>query len=210
MKKIGAVLAMLCLALNVSAQTWDEWFRQKKTQIRYLVEHVSALKAYGATVKKGYDLVGAGLKNIGQLKESDLTIHQNRFHSLLQVQEGVKGSKLVQRIATLQTTIQKVINECKRKCFKDNEFSSAERDYFFKVLGNISAESKAAGEEAIFLTSDGHFQMTDDERLKRFQSLYGNIEDLYVFVRHFAHSISTAALHRIKEQKEAKKIESLY
>ncbi|NTS41938.1 hypothetical protein HRG84_13560 [Flavisolibacter sp. BT320] len=210
MKRIVAVLVMLCLVLNVSAQTWDEWFRQKKTQIKYLVEQISALRVYGATVKKGYDLIDAGLKNIGHLKESDLIIHRDRFTSLLQVREGVKGSKLVQRMATLQAAIQKVVNECKKKRLRMDEFSSAERDYFSKVLGNISTESKAVGDEAVLLTSDGHYQMTDDERLKRLQSLYQNMEELYVFVRHFANNISMAALNRLNERKEAVKMRSLY
>ncbi|MBB1287046.1 hypothetical protein HRH25_21870 [Flavisolibacter sp. BT320] len=210
MKRIVAVLAMLCLVQNVSAQTWDEWFRQSKTQIKYLVEQISALTVYGTTVKKGYDLVDAGLKNIGHLKESDLIIHRNHFTSLLQVREGLKASKLVQRIATLQAAIQKVVNECKKKRLDRDEFSSAERNYFARVLGNISTESKVVGDETVLLTSDGHYQMTDDERLKKLQSLHQNMEELYVFVRHFANDISIAALNRFKERKEAEKMRTLY
>ena len=210
MKRIVAVLAMLCLVLNVNAQTWDEWFRQRKTQIKYLVEQISALRVYGATVKRGYELVDTGLKNIGQLKKSDLNIHRSRFASLLQVREGVKGSELIQRMATLQAAIQKVVNGCKKQRLRAGEFSSAESDYFFKVLGYIATESKAVGDEAVLLTSDGNCQMTDDERLKRLQSLYQNMEELYVFVRHFANNISMAALNRLKERKEAGKIRSLY
>lgn len=209
MKRIVAVLAVLCLALNAGAQTWDEWFHQKRTQIKYLLEQVSALKVYGNAMKKGYDIVDSGLKSIGRLKESDLRLHQDHFASLLTVEQHVKGSEFSRRIVFLTAAIQKLNTECKRKLLKDTEFSSSEKDYFSKVLHNISEESKAIGDEAVLLISDGSYQMTDAERLKRLQALSVNIEDLHVFARHFSNSISIAALTRTKEKKEVKKLKAL-
>lgn len=210
MKRIVVVLGVLCLALNAGAQTWDEWFHQKRTQIRYLLEQVSALRVYGNAVRKGYDLVDSGLKSIGRLKESDLRLHQDHFASLLTVEQRVKGSEFTRRIVFLQTAIQKLQSECKRKQLMASEFSSAEKDYFAKVLRKISEENITARAEAVLLTSDGFYLMTDDERLKRLQALSVNIEDLYVFARHFSNTISIAALSRTKEQKEVKKLKALY
>ncbi|WP_121356768.1 hypothetical protein [Flavisolibacter nicotianae] len=210
MKKVMAAMAVLCIALGASAQTWDEWFRQKKTQIKYLVEQLSALRIYGSAVKKGYDLANSGLQTIGHLKESDLALHQEHFTSLLQVKEGVKDSKVLQRMNSLQTAIQRINTECRKRLLNDGEFTTDEKGYFAKVLNNVMKESTAIGQEAVLLTSDGNYQMADDERLKRLQALLISTEDLYVFLRQFRNNLATMALNRMREQIDAQRLRSLY
>jgi hypothetical protein len=210
MKKVMAVMAVLCIALGASAQTWDEWFRQKKTQIRYLVEQVSALRMYGSAVKKGYEVANSGLQNIGQLKESDLALHQEHFASLLQVSKGVKDSKVLQRMISLQTAIQRLNTGCRKQLSKEGEFTTDEKGYFTKVFDNVMKESTAMGQEAVLLTAHGNYQMMDDERLKRLQALLINTEQLYVFLRQFTNCLATMALSRMREQTDAKRLRSLY
>jgi 3-phenylpropionate/cinnamic acid dioxygenase small subunit len=58
------VMMFLVNASLINAQTFDEWFKQKETQIKYLVEQIGALKAYGEVVKRGYDIAHNGLTNV--------------------------------------------------------------------------------------------------------------------------------------------------
>lgn len=210
MKRMLTILIGVCIAVNVQAQTWDEWFKQNETQIKYLLEQVAALRMYGNAVKKGYDVVNGGLKNIGRIKEGDLILHQHHLASLLLVKPGVKNSESTGRTISLQAAIMSVYRECKGRIWKDKEFSEEEKVYFTGVLDNVARECKAAGEEALLLISDSHFQMRDDERLKRLQTLSGNLGELYVFAKQFRNNISIAALNRLKEQKGIKKLKSLY
>ncbi len=43
MKKMLTIL-FVCTAYLGHAQTWDEWFRQKKTKIKYLGQQIAALQ----------------------------------------------------------------------------------------------------------------------------------------------------------------------
>jgi hypothetical protein len=210
MKRMLAVLMGICIVVNLQAQTWEEWFKQKETQIRYLVEQVAALRMYGSTVQKGYEVVNGGLKDISLLKKDDLILHQGQFASLLLVKPGVRNSGVVHRFISLHTSIMSIYRECKGRVRRDNEFSKEENAYFTGVLENIVRECKAAGEEALLLISDGQFQMCDGERLKRLQTLSGTMKELYVFLRQFRNNISIAALNRLNELKGIKKLKSLY
>jgi hypothetical protein len=204
------ILIGICIAVNAQAQTWDEWFKQKETQIKYLVEQIAAFRMYGSAVKKGYEVVNGGLQYIGRIKEGDLMLHQDHFISLLLVKPGVKNSEVAGRIISLQAAIMGVYSECKGRIRRDKEFSREEKAYFIGVLDNVAKECKAVGDEVHLLISDSHFQMYDDERVKRLQTLSGNMEELYAFAKQFRNNISIAALNRLKEQKDIKKLKSLY
>lgn len=48
MKKLCVIMALLTSNVAGQAQTpnWNEWFRQKKTQRKYLIQQIAALKVY--------------------------------------------------------------------------------------------------------------------------------------------------------------------
>ncbi len=64
MKTILLVIATVLLFQSANAQTWDEWFKQKKTQKKYLVQQIAALRVYLDYLKKGYTVVHNGLNTI--------------------------------------------------------------------------------------------------------------------------------------------------
>lgn len=210
MKKVVFVLALLFVAFCGRAQTWGEWFQQKKTAIKYLVEQISALKVYGSAVKKGYDLLDSGLKSIGGWKKADLLLHQEHFASQSLVNPGVKGSPIVTRMHMLQMAIQQVYRECKTKYSIGEEFTSSEKDYFSTVLKNMLDQCKMAGEETMILTADGQCQMRDDERLKRLQKIHDDMVALYAFARHFRNELATTAVNRLMDRNKVKILKSLY
>jgi hypothetical protein len=126
MKRMLSVLMGVFIALNVQAQTLDEWFKQKETAIKYLAEQVAALRLYGSTVKKGYDLVNGRLKDIGRLKESDFQLHQEHLASLFIAKPGVQNSEVIRRIIALQAAMVGVYRECKGKVSRAETFSKEE------------------------------------------------------------------------------------
>lgn len=67
--KVYGMTLLLALLLSgfsgtVQGQTWGEFFQQKKTQKRYLLQQIAALQVFIGQAKKGYDLVGSGLRTI--------------------------------------------------------------------------------------------------------------------------------------------------
>ncbi len=46
MKKLSCILLLLLFAVSGFAQNWNEFFRQKRTQIKYLWQQIAALQVY--------------------------------------------------------------------------------------------------------------------------------------------------------------------
>lgn len=210
MKKGSIVILLLCVSAVSNAQTWDEWFRQSQTQIRYLLEQISALKVYAGAVEKGYNLVNSGLQQIGQLKESEWRLHKEHFSSLLTVKKGIKESQRIQRIHLLKAATERVGNACKKRLENEGVFSAAEKAYFVGVLDHALLQSKVIEAEAVLLTSDYQYQMLDNERLQRLLALSVSTDELYGFIRHFSNDLSITSLSRLKEQMGVRTLRTLY
>jgi len=71
---IYVTIIILLSGAQVNAQTWNEWFRQKKTQKKYLVQQIAALKVYLKYLKQGYRIVDKGLSLVGDIKDGNLVI----------------------------------------------------------------------------------------------------------------------------------------
>ena len=78
--------------MGLSAQTWSEWFRQKKTQKKYLLQQIAALQVYADYASKGYGIARDGLGIIGNIRKGDFSMHSNYFSSLIKVNPQVRGS----------------------------------------------------------------------------------------------------------------------
>lgn len=210
MKKMVIVFWVLCLAQSAGAQTWDEWFRQKRTQINYLLEQISALKAYGAAVGKGYAVAKHGLNEIALSKEDDLNIHRQHFASLLKVKAIVGDNKVVSSILLYRTKIQTIYTACRESLFKSNPFSARERTYFLQVLDGVLNDCGGIEEQVLLLTADGTYQMNDDERLRRLQKLSEQMIDVYEFAANFKQTILLAVLNRLQDERNVNRLRSLF
>src|SRR5690348_12290797 len=91
MKKIFLMVLICVSAFRVQAQTFDEWFRQKKTQIQYLTDQIAALQVYRQSLEKGHTIAGTGLKFIHGIKKSDFDLHHFYFSSLKKVNPQLKS-----------------------------------------------------------------------------------------------------------------------
>jgi hypothetical protein len=114
---------MICFSSCwVKAQTFDEWFRQKKTQIQYLIDQIAALKVYSQSLEKGYQITGAGLKFIHGVKKGDFDLHQFYFSSLKKVNPQVKSYTKIADIILLQTAILDACNKQKKRMREATSF----------------------------------------------------------------------------------------
>jgi len=83
-------IIMCVLAGQLSAQNWQEWFRQKKTQRKYLVQQIAALKVYLEYLKEGYAVAKKGLNLVGDIKDGNFNSHAEYFGSLKLVNPSVQ------------------------------------------------------------------------------------------------------------------------
>src|SRR6185312_9537544 len=156
------LIIMICFSTSrVKSQTFDEWFKQKKTQIEYLVEQIAALDVYRQSLEKGYDITSTGLKFIHRIKKGDFDLHELYFSSLKKVNPQVKSYAKIAAIILLQTAILDACDKQKKKMKQSHQFSVGEINYSLKVFESVLDECGKIIDQLMLVLKDGSFEMKD-------------------------------------------------
>lgn len=208
MRRMIIVGVLVMSAILVNAQTFDEWFKQKETQIKYLVEQIIALKGYAEVVNKGYDIAQNGLTSIADSKDGDHKQHSNYFLSLWKVKANIKSYSKVLSIYEMKADIERQYQLIKSSV---SEFlNDKEKIYINAVYSNLCGHCSDLVNETEMVISDDQLQLKDDERIQRIDRIYFEMQDHYRFSQSFASEIKSLVTNRIKETNKIIKLSSLY
>ena len=210
MKKLLILFMLGMLATTTQAQTFAEWFRQKKTQKQYLIGQIAALQVYIGYAQKGYSIAKDGLNTIGDFKRGEFNLHTGYFNSLKSVNPKIKQYAKVADIMAMQVTIIQSYGRTRRHVRESGAFNGEELDYIMRVLGRLLDDCSNTLDELISVTTDGNPEMKDDERLKRINILYKDMTDKYTFSQSFHSETMVLAASRIKENNDVRTSRALY
>lgn len=210
MKKLLILFLFGMFATTTQAQTFAEWFRQKKTQKQYLIQQIAALQVYIGYAQKGYSIAKEGLNTIGELKRGEFNLHTDYFNSLKSVNPKIKQYVKVADIIAMQVTIIQGYSKTRRQVRKSGVFNGEELDYIMRVLGRLLDDCENTLNELIAVTTDGNLEMKDDERLERIDILYQDMKDKYTFSQSFNNETMVLAASRIKENNDVQTSRALY
>lgn len=188
--------------LSSTAQIADEWLNQKATQKKYLLQQIAALKVYLGHAKKGYNIVTSGVNTIRNIKNGDLNLHRDFFNRLKNVNPAIRKYAKVTDIIAYQVKIVKQTKITIQQIRETKQFTEAELDYSKQVFDNLLDECMKTVEELILVTTSGKLEMKDDERLKRIDRLYADVQDKYSFACSFSEDMGLLAVQRLGEQME--------
>ncbi len=200
------MLLPLLSARAAQAQTWDEWFKQKKTQIKYLTQQIAALETYGSYLKKGYAIVDKGLGNIKDLTGGELGLHTDYYQSLKVVNPMVKDSPKATAIMQYLMVIPGQLDQI-RKLPGLNADGQA---YINRVIAEVLDECQADAQELQLVITSGQAEMKDDERLKRLDHLYNRAKDKYGFTLFFRGQVQTLLLQKAGERQSLQTLKNYY
>ncbi|WP_240643063.1 hypothetical protein [Sinomicrobium pectinilyticum] len=181
------------------AQTFSEWWRQKKTQKKYLLQQIAALQVYIGYARKGYAIAKDGLNLIGDLKDGEVNLHAGYFRSLEHVNPRIREYARIGDIITLEYHILKGYGQALKQLRQSNAFTEDELDYLVRVFGKTLDLSSDTLDELIAVSTDGRLEMTDDARLERIDLLYRRMLEHYGFFRDFRRQCTLLAIARRKE-----------
>jgi hypothetical protein len=201
MKKILLLAtAGLFAFLSSNAQTADEWLNQKSIQKKYLLQQIAALKVYLGYAKKGYTIVTSGVNTIRNIKNGELNLHRDFINRLKNVNPSIRKYAKVADIIAYQVKIIKQTKSTIQQIRETKQFTEAELDHCKQVFGNLLDECMKNVEELILVTTSGKLEMKDDERLKRIDGLYADVQDKYSFACAFSEDMGLLAVQRLGEQ----------
>jgi len=200
-------LGLLLISSSVAnAQTWSEWFSQKKTQQKYLLEQLAALKVYAGYLKKGYQIGNSGLSFIKGASKGEFDLHDNFFSSLKTVSPLIKNDIKVAEIIQMQLMIVKAVNSFSNV----NDLGEANSAYAMLVSDNLLRECLADLEELLLLISSGKLEMDAAHRKARVEQVHKSMEQKKIFALHFVRSVKELSRSRQQEKVELKNMEGLY
>jgi hypothetical protein len=203
MKKLMAITFGLCLWMScVQAQTWNEWFRQKKTQKKYLIQQIAALKVYLKYLKEGYDVAKKGLGMIGDIKDGNFNDHSTYFASLSLVNPSIKQSGKIALIAHMQQQIMSEFNKLDKECRENEYLTDDELEYVRDVYSNMLVKCEESISELNTIITDHSSQLKDDERIERIDLIYEDMSDKRDFARSFSNSTRIIMAQRLREKSE--------
>ncbi len=183
MKIVIIIITGIILSVNThcQAQTWKEWFQQKKTQKEYLIQQIAALQVIWAMSKKDMRSFSRDWTLIGDIKEGNFNLHKNYFASLDAVNPAISNSAKVAYILALQQLIHQDIQALYEDCRNNENYTTDEIGYLSKVYGNLLVECDASVDDLTTVITDDELQMKDDERLARIDKIFDEMQNMVAF-----------------------------
>lgn len=184
------------------AQNWSEWFRQKKTQKKYLLEQVLALKMYAGYLQKGYEVARSGLGVVRDLSNGEFSLHSAFISGLKKVNPAIGNSVRVAEILEMQLGMGRAF-----RGLEELEFlNAANRLYIASVRGMVWAECLVDLEELLLVVTSGSVELGDAERLERLDKVYLSMREKSAFAQYFCSQVMALAAGRALELRDLREI----
>ena len=210
MKKTFLLFLTLAVFGVVQAQTFNEWFRQKKTKIRYLVEQIAALKAYTGVVEKGYSVARNGLTAISGIKRGDLQLHEDHFSSLRTVSPAVRSYWKLDACRKLDRDIGQSVARIRTAVQEAAILVAEEKKQVGKVLERMLDHRRDLLEQLAKVASDGSTSLTDAERIGQIDVLHSELSSLKEAALEYGSSLRVLILQKNRELRDLKGAERLH
>lgn len=207
---IGIVLLLFSSVSFCQTPNWNELFRQKKTQRRYLVKQIALLKLYLNYLKKGYEIVDKGLTTIGDIKDGKYTMDKNYIGSLQSISPVVRDSPLLEQIMGYQKGIVDGFAVLIQHVQADENFTGEEITAIQAVRSGILDHCDRSMDELEIVATAGQSEMTDDERLTHLAKIHQELQTIYTFTQDFVQETKLLSVQRTREKNDINMLRKLY
>lgn len=198
MVSIKITLVFLCVSLGAQAQTVAEWFDQKKTKEKYIVQQIVALEAYGSILKTGYKVAHNGLGTIGSFNNGEFQLHNAYYANLKSVNPVVKNNAQVKEILTWQQDINQAFSHMPSD------------DYYNQVKAAVLKDCNQELTELQTVLTDNNAEMSDADRLKRIGAIHAGMLSNYRFTLSFCNNAVLLNRDQTRQATDLQTLKNLY
>lgn len=198
-----SIISVWLMALGLQGNT------QNKT-IKLYLQQIAANKVYIEYLQKGYKIARKGLNLIGDIKNGHFGLDKNFFSVLDNVNPKIRDYAKVAGIINLNFQIVKRYKEVNNQIRSTKFLTEQEIVYARKVLASVLDDCNGLMDELIGTVKNSSLKMSDDERLKRIDVLYSEMQGNFKFVVGFSNEISIMKVQREKDSQETLWLDALY
>lgn len=190
---------LLALPLATKAQTFSEWFFQKKTQKKYLQQQIALLETYLIALKQGYSIAQDGLGLIHSIKNGEFDLHNAFYTSLKTVNPKIKGLSAVAGILSNELYVMSTIKSA-GKVQGAGPLPADLQASIDNTRQRVGTDCDRVVTETTDLLTNGTFAMTDDARLNRITALFDYSRRQVSFVQSYRMQLNMLLRSRGQEQ----------
>lgn len=194
------------LAARASGQTFAEFFKQKKTQKKYLLQQIAALQVYIGYARQGYEIADQGISAIKGLAGGEFDLHSAFFASQKAVSPLISRHPQMMQIIALQLSISNSLKKLNKAEITEDE----NRVYIKKVAELILSDCARDLEDLFLLITSGSLEMKDDERLIRLNSISLSMQQKADFVDSFSSEVKLLGARQRMEKQSINHLMRLY
>lgn len=206
MEYIKYSFLLLLLPVSASAQSFSfsDLFGQASKQKNYYMQQIAAYNALQSEIRQGNNVMKNGLGGIRDISTAELNAHAAYYNSLKTPSSAVKNNTQVKDISNYQTYITTAFGQ------SYSGLTSDELNYFQSVKTLVLNECSHDLSDLQNLLTAGKLQLTDDERLKRMNTIHASMLDKYQFTESFTNSLKTLAIHRQQTLNDNQTLQAVY
>ena len=169
-------LSLLIFGLGTYCQTFSEWWRQKKTRIKYLHKQVAALETLKATLEEGYDGAEDGIdsEEVNMMLEYKLT--ETYLRSLGNVKPIFLKNDGIRSSYGFAKAYIKIVEEELDDYSKNPWLKVSEVNTLKSRLGLIKSDMEQAISDLGLLITDDKVHMDDGARWQMLEGIEEHIE----------------------------------
>ncbi len=195
---------------RLKAQTFSEFFSQRKTQKKYLLEQIAALKVYTGYLTKTYHIAKQGLGLINTIKAGEFGLHAIFFSRLKYVSPGIRHYTRITDILAMHYYIVSTSRNAVKQVRSSGYMQNHEQQYVSDVWNSLLEGCSENLNSLSILLTDGGLELKDDERFRRVDELYSNVLERYLFAQRFTADICRVIVERKKLSLSTMQIKSWY
>lgn len=209
-KKAKSLLAFALVSAAMShcahAQTFAEWFSQKKTQKKYLLQQIAALQIYSGYLQKGYNIAKGGLGSIGGYIGNEYGLHNGYYKHLQTVSTPVKNNPQVNEILRCQRDILTQLKQLKDQ----NGLTRNEMIYIGRISDALLSDCDARLNDLQTVLADQKTTMDDEQRIRQISRIHKGMQDNYRFIAGFRSQLQLYVRSKKKELQDVNHLNLLY
>ena len=183
---------------------------QEMQQLILDIEKLTQMKGILSDMKTGYQIYQQGYGTISNLSKGNFDMHNVFITGLMSVSPAVRNYG---RIAEILANEASLISEYKRESSlfqQSGTFSFSELSYMSDVYTRLVSETLDNIEELTNIISANKLRMSDAERIKAIDRIYGTSSDKLQFLRSFNNQGVLLSIQRSKDAAGTQTLKQLY
>lgn len=198
------ILLMLFFSIKGHAQV------QEIEQLMLDIEKLTQFKSILADMKTGYQIYEQGYGSISNLSKGNFDLHNVYLTGLMAVSPSVRNYSRIAEIISQQISLVSGYKKANKNFRESGSFSANELSYMGNVYAKLINQSLDNLDELNTMVTAGKLRMSDADRIKGIDRIYGSSSDLLNFLRAFNRQGVLLSLQRAKDSNDILTLKKLY